>query len=169
MTRNSTSTPTGKAGQQRRYGARVLDDVRHDPYEPAGKFSAMRCGTCDAVYNAGRWQRSGAQALPTGTCPACRRIADRMPAGRVKLDGPYAAQHRTELLRIAQHEAEAEGSEYPMHRIMNIEPLANAIEITTTDVHLPRRIGEALKRAHDGKLTIAFSDDAYEIRVLWER
>jgi len=169
MTRKSASRPTAKAGQQKRYGARVLDDVRHDPYEPRGKYPAMRCGTCGAVYNAGRWQRSGGQGAPTGTCPACRRIADRMPAGRVTLEGPYAAQHQAELLRIAQHEAEAEGAAYPMHRIMGIEPLPNAIEITTTDIHLPRRIGEALKRAHDGELMIAFSEDAYEIRVQWRR
>jgi hypothetical protein len=56
-----------------------------------------------------------------------------------------------------------------MHRIMSLEPRANGIEITTTDIHLPRRIGEALRRAHDGELMFAFSDDAYEIRVQWQR
>ena len=45
----------------------------------------------------------------------------------------------------------------------------DAIDITTTDIHLPRRIGEAVKRAHDGALTIDFGKDAYEIRVRWER
>jgi hypothetical protein len=52
---------------------------------------------------------------------------------------------------------------------MDIDERGDAIDITTTDIHLPRRIGEAVKRAHDGALTIDFGKDAYEIRVRWER
>jgi hypothetical protein len=33
----------------------------------------------------------------------------------------------------------------------------------------PRRIGEALERAHDGDLTLDFGADAYEVRAHWQR
>ena len=43
------------------------------------------------------------------------------------------------------------------------------IVITTTDVHLPRRIGEALKDAHQGELDVRFGDNEYSVRVVWHR
>ena len=170
MNRKSTTGPASKSGQLARYGARVLDSKRHDPYQPKGKYRDMRCTGCGALYRSGRWQWASMDAtVASGTCPACRRIADRMPAGRLSLEGPYVAQHQSDIVHIAQHEADAERADHPMHRIMALEPRAGGIEITTTDIHLPRRIGEALKRAHDGDLTVAFGDDAYEIRVRWRR
>ena len=92
-----------------------------------------------------------------------------MPAGRLTLEGPYAMQHQAELVRLARNEAAAENGEHPMHRIMDIELGTDAIVITTTDIHLPRRIGEALRRAHDGDLTMVFGENAYEIRARWQR
>ena len=41
--------------------------------------------------------------------------------------------------------------------------------ITTTDVHLPRNIGEARKQAWKGELEIKFSPDEYLVRVHWKR
>jgi hypothetical protein len=169
MTHKPTPTPAVKAGRSSRVGARVPDSTRHDPYAPKAKYRSMRCGTCGAVYKAGRWQWSPADAGPLGTCPACKRVAERMPAGRITLEGPYAKAHEAELVRLARHEAEAERAEHPMHRIIDVQLQPAAIDITTTDIHLPRRIGEALRRAHDGDLTIAYSEDAYEVRVDWRR
>lgn len=40
--------------------------------------------------------------------------------------------------------------------------------ITTTDIHLPRRIGEAVKRAYHGNLKEHFEEDGYFVRVDWE-
>ena len=85
------------------------------------------------------------------------------------MEGPYLAAHEKELVQIARHQAEQERAEHALHRIMNIESRPGSLEITTTDIHLPRRIGEALARAHDGELTIRFSEDAYEIEVRWHR
>ena len=41
--------------------------------------------------------------------------------------------------------------------------------ITTTDVHLPRRIGTAVHHAFHGDLKLHFDEDDYFIRVNWAR
>jgi len=169
MTQRSGSTPVPKAGQFGRHGARILDELRHDPYEPRGKQPPTRCTTCGAVFRAGRWRWNDAEAAAPGTCPACRRIADRLPAGHLTLHGPYVAAHRDELCNIVRREGELERAEHPMHRLVDVRAHDDVIEVTTTDIHLPRRIGTAIDRAHDGDLAIAFSEDAYEIRVAWRR
>lgn len=171
MKRKSIPSPATPPGHLKRFGARVFDDSHHDPYQALGKYREPRhCATCGAVYKTGRWQwtERAATSVPA-TCPACRRIHDGLPAGRLTLEGPYVAGHEGELLQIARHQAEQERAEHALHRIMNIEPRPGKLEITTTDVHLPRRIGEALERAHDGALTIRFSEDAYEVAVRWRR
>lgn len=167
MTQNAPSH--ARVVQPRRYGARILDSLRHDPYEPRAKYPLSHCGTCGAVYRSGRWHWADEPEGEARTCPACKRTAEGMPAGHVTLQGPYVAMHGAELVSLARHEAEAERALHPMHRIMNVESAADCVRITTTDVHLPQRIGEALRRAHDGKLEITFCEDAYEIRVDWKR
>lgn len=164
----STGTPPGRFA---RHGSRVLDDPRHDPYEARGKYGeGTGCTVCGAAYRNGRWQWARTEgASRHATCPACRRTQDRMPAGRVVLDGPYVAAHRAELVRLVRNQAEQEQVEHPMHRVMTLDEQADRVEVGTTDIHLPRRIGESLRRAHDGELAIAFGKDAYEIRVHWRR
>jgi hypothetical protein len=155
--------------QPRRHGARIFESLRHDPYEPRGKYPASHCGNCGAVYDAGRWQWSATPKGSARTCPACRRIADRMPAGRVTLNGPYVDAHADEIASLVRHEARAESALHPMHRLMELATGAAGIVVTTTDVHLPQRIGEAVRRAYDGDLDVGFAADAYEIRVTWTR
>jgi len=160
-------------GQLTRHGARVFDEECHDPYHAAGKYGeATRCATCGALYRDGRWQwpsQADASLEASATCPACRRIEDRLPAGHLTLTGPYVGAHRDELLHIVRKVEQQESGEHPLNRIMSIDAKDHEIEIATTDIHLPRRIGEALKRAHDGELSITFAEDAYEIRVGWQR
>jgi hypothetical protein len=154
-----------------RYGARALDDPRHDPYAARQKLADHTlCPNCGAVHLGGRWQWTLATAgSPRQICPACRRIRDGMPAGRLVLQGPYVAAHAAELVRLARRQGELERAEHAMHRIIDIDQQGERIEITTTDIHLPRRIGEALERAHDGDLTLDFGADAYEVRAHWQR
>jgi hypothetical protein len=153
----------------RRYGRRVFDDSRHDPYQPPGKYpEPTRCEHCGACWHRGRWQWGEAPQDARGdVCPACRRIRDKLPAGWVTLEGPFVAAHRDELLALVRNEAEHERAEHPQNRIMGIEEGADRIEITTTDIHLPQRIGEAAKRAHAGALTIRYGKDEYSVRLRW--
>jgi hypothetical protein len=169
--RTPTTAPRNAAGQAGRYRDRIFDDQRHDPYQTKAKFAGpVRCSDCGVVYQDGRWQRvSAPEGSDAGLCPACRRIRDKLPAGQVLLDGPFVPAHREELLRIARNEASHEESEHPLHRIMQVDERDDAIAIATTDIHLPQRIGEAVKRACRGELEVRYGSDEYSVRVHWRR
>ena len=170
MTRRTpTPTPLTPPGSVTRYGARIFDAKRHDPYEPAGKYAEpTRCPQCGAVYERGRWRWGAAPAVAhAADCPACRRARDPLPAGLLTLEGLYAVAHAAELVRIARNEAEHESAEHPMHRIMHVDERDGRIEISTTDIHLPQRIAEAVKRAYHGELRIQYAHDEYAVRVHW--
>jgi RecG-like helicase len=62
-----------------------------------------------------------------------------------------------------------EKAEHPLHRIMDIQETNDGFVVTTTDIHLPRRIGEALHRAYHGTLDFHYDDEAYLLRVNWTR
>ncbi len=61
------------------------------------------------------------------------------------------------------------GWEGPLHRIMGIEEQDDAIVVRTTEIHLPRRIGEALRHAYHGELDFRYEKEAYFLRVHWTR
>ena len=154
-----------------RFRDRIFDDKRHDPYEPPGKYpEPTRCTGCGAVYHKGHWQWGTApEDARADTCPACRRIADRLPAGTLTLAGAFLAAHRADLLHLVQNEAEHERREHPLHRIMRIDEHPDRVEVSTTDIHLPQRMAVALKRAYDGDFTVEYGHDEYSVRVRWER
>ena len=162
---------TPPPGHLKRHGSRVFDDQRKDPYQAAGKYpEPTRCPRCGAVYHGGRWRWGDApEAARSDVCPACRRVHDKLPAGWLILEGPLVSAQPTELLAIIHHEAEHERIEHPLNRIMEIDQHDGRITISTTDIHLPQRIGEALKRAHHGDLAIHYGKDEYSVRVRWNR
>jgi hypothetical protein len=41
--------------------------------------------------------------------------------------------------------------------------------VTTTDIHTPHRIGNALERAYQGELETHYGHDEYSVRVTWRR
>ena len=55
-----------------------------------------------------------------------------MPAGIVTVKGPLPPERADELIHLARHEEEAERSEHPLNRIMNIERDGDDIVIDTT-------------------------------------
>lgn len=167
--RTPLRTPDTPPGGATRYRDRIFDSKRHDPYAPAGKYTEpTRCSECGAVYHRGRWQWAHAQeGAATKICPACHRIADNLPAGVVILEGAFVSNHRSELLGIVRNEADHERGEHPMHRIMRVDEYADRVEIATTDIHLPQRIGEAIRRAHHGDLRVEYAEDEYNVRVCW--
>ncbi len=158
-----------KAGRQ----DRLIREHVHDPYKTRMKLpEPTLCPQCAAVYHKGRWQWTPApEGANEELCQACHRINDDYPAGIVTLGGDFLRQHRTEILGLTRNEEKLEKGEHPLHRIMKIEDRADGREvvITTTDIHLPRRIGEALHRAYEGELDYHYEEESYFIRVNWRR
>ena len=155
--------PAGRRIAGRAQRDRLLDPYlsRHKPPEPAA------CPRCGAHFGKGRWQwgraPEGAQAHPS---PACRRIEDKLPAGVVTLH--RVPQHlKDQVVSLVRNEEAAENAEHPLNRVIAIDDTEDEVVVHTTDIHLPRRVGEALNRAHHGTLDMHFDDDGYFARVDW--
>jgi hypothetical protein len=154
-----------------RRGGRAQDRIITDPYRRTKKLPEPTvCPQCGAVYQAGRWHWGDRPAgAHEALCQACHRINDDFPAGVVTLDGDFLAAHRDDVLHIIRHQEAAEKPEHPFNRIIAIKEAEGKIVVTTTDLHLPRRIGEALEAAFDGILRLDYESDGYLVRVDWTR
>ncbi len=166
-----TNLPPQKEASKRRIAGHAQQDHILDPYQRRQKLEdGTLCPQCGAAYRHGRWQWAArAKTDHEELCPACRRINDKFPAGILALKGAFARDHREELIHLARHQEEAEKTEHPLNRIMSIEEGPSEILIKTTDIHLPRRIGEAITRAFHGALEESFEEDGYFLRVTWRR
>ena len=155
----------------RRISGRAQQDHILDPYQRQKKLhEGTVCPQCGAVYRDGRWRWvAGAEGAVEELCAACHRINDEYPAGIVTLRGDFAREHKEEMIHLARHQEEAEKKEHPLNRIISIEEDAQGVVINTTDIHLPRRIGEAVKRAFHGEIEENFEKDGYFVRVNWTR
>ena len=150
---------------------RLIREHVHDPYKARLKLPEPTvCPQCKAVYQRGRWSWD---EPPPGSneelCQACHRINDRYPAGEVILHGGFLQGHKAEILHLARNEEKLETGERPLNRIMQVEDRGDEVVITTTDIHLPRRIGEAIGRAYQGALDYHYEEESYSIRVRWNR
>lgn len=128
------------------------------------------CPTCGAVYHEGRWQwlqrPSSAEEV---VCSACHRIADREPAGFLYIEGEFAPQHRDELIQLLRHHEAHARAEHAMERIIAIADDSGKTIVTTTDIHLARDLGEAIKAAFKGSLELKYSKDENLLRAYWRR
>ncbi|CAO3425328.1 BCAM0308 family protein [Azospirillum endophyticum] len=170
-------------GQQHQHGRKVVDhrpqperrdrliqEKEHDPYKPSLKPADPGvCTICHAVYEEGRWHWGARPAAASDTvCQACQRIRDHIPAGILTMDGAFVRTHRAELLAQVRHQETLESSEHPLNRIMDIRDTSDGMTVTTTDLHLPRRVAEALRSHHHGEVTWQYDDDDYFLRVHWQ-
>lgn len=149
---------------------RLLHEQVHDPYRATSKpVEPCVCPICHAVFKGGRWQWLEfwpADSHPQ-TCQACQRIRDNYPAGFVTMSGDFIATHRLEVLHLARHHERVERAEHPLHRIMSIEDHPDTVVVATTDIHLPKRIGQALHRAYKGRLDLHYDKESCFVRVHW--
>lgn len=151
---------------------RFIKEHIHDPYRIRMKPEApVDCPRCGAVFDGGRW--SWSDHPPAGAdhevCPACRRIADNCPAGIITIEGPFAEAHREEILGLLNNEAAAEAREHPLNRLLSTARHDGGMTVATTDLHLARRLGEALHRAFQGDLSLRYGEEEYLLRVHWTR
>lgn len=161
---------TGDATRQRR--DRLIRENIHDPYKASAKPSAPSvCKECGVVFENGRWHWS--PELPTNAadalCPACMRIRDRLPAGFLTLSGDFLQKHREDILHLLRNTVDAQQKEHPVKRIMDITDTGGEVAVSFTDIHLPRTVGEAIRRAYNGELDIQYAEESGISRAYWSR
>ncbi len=150
---------------------RLVKERHHDTYKGRRKCaSATLCMNCDAIFVDGRWTWiKGVESIKKTVCPACRRIKDNYPAGQIEISGSFFERHQHELLNLIRNREKQEKEQHPMERIMDIGADKGYAMITTTGVHLARRIGEALAHSYQGELDFQYGDAEKTIRVSWKR
>jgi hypothetical protein len=152
-------------------GDRLIRERVHDPYKTRLKLTEpTACPQCGAIFHKGRWTwDERPPEAKEELCQACHRINDKYPAGVLTLSGAFVRGHRREILNLARNTEAVEKAEHPLHRIMAIEQRDDEIDVTATDIHLPRRIGQALHDAYEGDLDFRYDAEGYFIRVHWRR
>lgn len=143
----------------------------HDTYKSKKKLPEPTvCSGCGAVYHKGHWSWAVRPVRAhEAVCPACRRIEDNYPAGVIRLSGAFLNTHRGEILNVVRHQEAEAKKEHPLCRVIGVQGSKEGMVVTTTDMHLPRRIGEALWHAYHGELKLHYADDARLLRVIWKR
>ena len=149
---------------------RLLKKKRQDAYQANQKLPEPTiCKKCGACYEHGHWSW---KELPENAleviCPACRRIKDKYPAGFIEIKGKFFNTHRTEILNLINNVEKKEKGERPLERIMAVTDQRIHTLITTTGIHLARRIGEALSHSYHGDYSFIYSDAEKCIRVYWK-
>ena len=62
-----------------------------------------------------------------------------------------------------------EKKERPLERIMAIADVGDQTVVTTTGIHVARRIGESLSHSYQGEFNFKYGDGEDSIRVAWTR
>lgn len=159
---------TGGQGARR---DRMVQEYQHDTYKLRGKLKEPTvCSGCGALFHKGRWTWGSApRGAHSAVCPACYRVRDKYPKGLVTIMGSFKEKQHVQVMGVI-HNAEAqEKKEHPLSRVMGVERRPEGLVISTTDTHLPRRIGEALKHAYHGDLSLHYDRDEDFVRVTWTR
>ena len=148
---------------------RLLKPETHDPYRRDRKLhDPTVCPDCTAVFRDGRWTwAAGPADAPRVRCPACARTADGYAAGFVSVRGLFAPEQRRELENLLRNVEAEQKRAHPLKRILDTADSEGGIEIRTTDGHLARDLGAALKRAFGGDLEVDYAEDL--VRVAWTR
>jgi hypothetical protein len=87
----------------------------------------------------------------------------------VSLAGEYFRTHRDEVLARVRNCESAEGREHPLERNMAVRANGAGALGTTTDMHLARRIGEALRKSFKGAVEVHYNRADNLLRVDWRR
>jgi hypothetical protein len=163
--------PENPRGHERHRLDRQIEETVHDPYKERYKPPEPAvCPSCGVVFEHGRWHwKAKPASAHEHLCPACRRTKEGYPAGYVSLEGEFLREHRDELLHLVRNEETRAKEEHPLERIIEIRQDGDKTLVTTTELHLARRIGDALHHAYQGKLELKYSPDEYLVRVYWSR
>lgn len=149
---------------------RIYDNRRQDAYRTTKKHpDPTICPVCGSLYTNGRWTWDDLpEEASHVVCPACKRTNDNYPAGLIQLQGTFFDDHRTEIMNMIHNIKDLEISEHPLERLIDISEKNSKTIITTTGIHLARRIGDSLVKAYEGYLNYNY-DDEHLVRVFWQR
>lgn len=141
--------------------------------ERVGHGGSCYCD-CGAVFENKRWHYAGKEASVRGgqrlVCPACRRTAERNPAGIVSLSGGFLTVHLPEIDRLLRKMADEALTKNPMNRVMEIRHNGlDGITVTTTQVKLAQKIGREVFKSFGGELQYHWSRGEELVRVQWFR
>jgi hypothetical protein len=149
----------------RRIAGHAQEDHILDPHQRQQKLDDDTAWPqCAAVYHKGRWHWGQNPRTAPRLCvrPAGASMTSFRPAS-----SNCVVPSGVSIVRLVCHQEEAGKREHPLNRIITIEEDAEGIVINTTDIHLPRRIGEAVQRAFHGSLNEDFDQGGYFVRVNW--
>jgi NMD protein affecting ribosome stability and mRNA decay len=150
---------------------RLIKEKRHDAYKEREKWpEPTLCTECGALFVNGRWTwKKATRKVMMALCPACQRSADNYPAGFIKMKGEFFQEHFQEIFNLIYNIEEQEKGEHPLERIMAVSDAEDHTLVTTTGVHIARRIGEALSRSYKGEYTFQYAEAENRLRVSWQR
>jgi len=150
---------------------RLIKTKRTDVYQDKIKLNEPTlCKTCASLFVGGRWTWKKPEGpVNEAVCPACRRIADNYPAGYIEIMGSFFKEHQEDLLNLVHNIGTREKTDRALERIIRILKKPNGVVVTTTGIHIARRIGEALHRSYKGQFSFTYLDADKGIRVRWER
>ncbi|MBM3163656.1 MAG: ATPase [Chlorobi bacterium] len=150
---------------------RFIKEKRHDVYREMQKHAEpAKCPSCGAVFVNGRWQWQGIEKDAVHIlCPACKRTADNYPAGEIEFGGIFFLEHRNEIINLVMNTERQEKKLHPLERIMHITHNEATTAVTTTGIHVARRISEAVAKAFKGHLSLRYGDGEQSLTARWMR
>ena len=150
---------------------RMVQEYQHDTYKLRGKLKEPTvCTECGAIFHKGRWTWGAKpEAAYEIVCPACMRVRDKYPKGLITLKGSFKDEQKEQVMGVIHNTEAQEKQQHPLSRIMVIEVQQEDLIVSTTDTHLPRRIGEALHHAYHGELDLQYNQDEDFVRLTWVR
>ena len=150
---------------------RLIQEKRKDVYLDTSTLPAESiCTNCGAIFSNGRWLwKETSNTTKKTVCPACKRIIDNYPAGYIELKGRFFGDHKNEISNLIMNTEKIEKKDRPLERIMSMKFNNSHAVLTTTGIHIARRIGEALARSYQGNFSFQYGEGEKSIRVYWER
>ncbi len=150
---------------------KLIKEKRHDVYQEGKKWPEPTfCTQCGAVFAKGRWSWNKIPKIANKTiCPACKRSTGNYPAGYIELRGAFFKKNHGVIVNLIRNTEKQEQHLHPLERIMSVKVMNDHTLITTTGIHIARRIGNALSRSYKGDYSFHYGESEKSIRVYWER
>lgn len=146
-----------------------------DPYMDKSIYrDPTICPTCGLIFHEKRWIRDEELAhrlreegveFYKKDCPACRKIKDNYPLGILEVNAEYVKIKVQELKNLIKNVVEEENIRNPLERIIKMNIDGSYLYVETTTEHLAKKIGNRIRKAFGGKMSVKFSEDQKLVRI----